>query len=124
MRGPLRQANLPGPPGRTLRLGEIGEKLVSVQRNWCQFILKYELTPIFVTPIFARDDMESVPPDGTPYWGPGEDRRLRGGCHHNWDIHCTVWWRYGIDPDAHDGCIGCRLALAGAQAGRRNPDGC
>lgn len=58
------------------------------------------------------DDLDSVPRDGTPYIGPGEDRRLRGGCHHNWDIHCTVWWRYGIDADAHDGCIGLRLALA------------
>jgi sulfatase modifying factor 1 len=56
------------------------------------------------------DDIDAVPPDGTPCLGPGEDRRLRGGCHHNWDIHCTVWWRYGIDADAHDGCIGFRLA--------------
>jgi formylglycine-generating enzyme required for sulfatase activity len=42
----------------------------------------------------------------------GSERRLRGGCHHNWDLHCTVWWRYGIDPSFHDGCIGFRLALA------------
>lgn len=58
------------------------------------------------------DDIEAVPRDGTPCRGPGTDRRLRGGCHHNWDIHCTVWFRYGIEPDAHDGCIGFRLALA------------
>jgi len=57
------------------------------------------------------DDLDQVPRDGTPNTGPGEDHRLRGGCHHNWDIHCTVWWRYGIDADAHDGCIGVRLAL-------------
>ena len=31
---------------------------------------------------------------------------------HNWDIHCTVWFRYGLAPDAHDGCIGFRLVLA------------
>lgn len=55
--------------------------------------------------------------DGTPYPGPGTDRRLRGGSHQNWDIHCTVWWRYGIQPDAHDGCIGFRLVLAPARAG-------
>jgi hypothetical protein len=28
------------------------------------------------------------------------------------DIHCTVWFRYGIAQDAHDGCIGFRLVLA------------
>ncbi|MCE9595328.1 MAG: hypothetical protein K8S98_14165 [Planctomycetes bacterium] len=27
-------------------------------------------------------------------------------------VHCTVSWRYGSEPDAHDGCIGLRLALA------------
>jgi len=57
------------------------------------------------------DDLEAVPSDGTPYLGGGPDRRLRGGCHHNWDLHCTVSWRYGITPDAHDGCIGFRLVL-------------
>jgi formylglycine-generating enzyme required for sulfatase activity len=56
--------------------------------------------------------LDLVPADGTPYLGAGEERRLRGGCHHNWGIHCTVWWRYGIDPGAADGCIGFRLALA------------
>ena len=58
------------------------------------------------------DALDAVPADGTPYRGAGTDRRLRGGCHHNWDMHCTVWWRYGIAPDAHDGCIGFRLVLA------------
>jgi formylglycine-generating enzyme required for sulfatase activity len=57
-------------------------------------------------------DIASVPADGTPYTGPGTERRLRGGCHHNWDLHCTVWWRYGIQQDAHDGCIGLRIVLA------------
>ena len=58
------------------------------------------------------DDVGLVPRDGSPWLGAGSERRLRGGCHHNWDIHCTVWWRYGIVPDAHDGCIGFRLVLA------------
>ena len=57
-------------------------------------------------------EMEQVPQDGSPAVGPGKERRLRGGCHHNWDIHCTVWWRYGIAQDSHDGCIGFRLVLA------------
>jgi formylglycine-generating enzyme required for sulfatase activity len=47
-----------------------------------------------------------------PYLGPATERRLRGGCHHNWDLHCRVWWRYGIEPGAHDGCIGFRVVLA------------
>jgi formylglycine-generating enzyme len=58
------------------------------------------------------DDPGQVPRDGSPWRGPGTDRRLRGGSHQNWDIHCTVWWRYGIAQDAHDGCIGFRLVLA------------
>ena len=60
------------------------------------------------------DDLDAVPADGTPWRGenPERERRLRGGCHHNWDLHCRVWWRYGIVQDAHDGCIGFRLVLA------------
>ena len=34
------------------------------------------------------------------------------GCHHMWDLHCTVEWRYGIAAGAHDGCIGFRVVLA------------
>ena len=60
------------------------------------------------------NDISAVPRDGTPCLGQSTDRRLRGGCHHNWDIHCTVWFRYGIAQDAHDGCIGFRLVLAPA----------
>ena len=56
----------------------------------------------------CADDITAVPQDGTPYLGPGTDRRLRGGSHQNWDLHCRVWWRFGIAPDAHDGCLGFR----------------
>jgi formylglycine-generating enzyme required for sulfatase activity len=66
--------------------------------EWCQDV--------------STDDVEAIPNDGSPYLGEGEERRLRGGCHHNWNFHCTVSWRYGIVPDAHDGCIGFRLVLA------------
>jgi formylglycine-generating enzyme required for sulfatase activity len=44
--------------------------------------------------------------------GDGSERRLRGGCHHNWDIHCTVSFRYGIARDTPGGAIGFRLVLA------------
>ena len=66
--------------------------------EWCQDV--------------CTDDLAAVPADGSPYLGPGDERRLRGGCHHNWNLHCTVSWRYGIDPAAHDGCIGFRVGLA------------
>lgn len=58
------------------------------------------------------DEVDAIPRDGTPGHGTNADRRLRGGCHHNWDIHCTVWYRYGLDQESHDGCIGFRLVLA------------
>jgi formylglycine-generating enzyme required for sulfatase activity len=66
--------------------------------EWCQDV--------------CTDSVDSIPSDGRPFVGPGTERRLRGGCHHNWDLHCRVWWRYGIEPRAHDGCIGFRVVLA------------
>jgi formylglycine-generating enzyme len=68
--------------------------------EWCQDV--------------CTDDLELVPKDGTPYLGPGDERRLRGGCFNNWDFLCSVSWRYGIEPGAHDGCIGVRIVLAEA----------
>jgi formylglycine-generating enzyme required for sulfatase activity len=93
-------------PRRT-RTHTVGEKaanqlgLFDMSGNvweWCQDVCTGEL--------------DALPGDGRPYSGPGTERRLRGGCHHNWDLHCRVWWRYGIEPGAHDGCIGFRLVLA------------
>ncbi|HJR60065.1 MAG TPA: SUMF1/EgtB/PvdO family nonheme iron enzyme [Vicinamibacterales bacterium] len=72
--------------------------------EWCQDV--------------CTDSIDAVPADGRPYPGPGAERRLRGGCHHNWDLHCTVWWRYGSQPDAHDGCIGFRVVLARRDGGQ------
>ena len=66
--------------------------------EWCQDV--------------CSDNLGAVPSNAAPYLGTGSDRRLRGGCHHNWNLHCTVSWRYGIAPDAHDGCIGLRVVLA------------
>ena len=56
-------------------------------------------------------DVDRIPVDGTPYAGPSNDRVLRGGCFHNWAIHCTVSKRYNIAPDSHDGCISVRVVL-------------
>jgi formylglycine-generating enzyme required for sulfatase activity len=66
--------------------------------EWCQDV--------------CTDELSLLPSDGRPYLGPGAERRLRGGCHHNWDLHCTVSWRYGIESGAHDNCIGFRIVLA------------
>jgi sulfatase modifying factor 1 len=59
---------------------------------------------------FIRDT-NYIPKDGSPFLDGGSDRVLRGGCHHNGDIHCRVSNRYEIIPDAADGCIGFRLVL-------------
>ena len=61
--------------------------------------------------VFTRD-ITNIPLNGTPYFGPGEDRVLRGGCFHNGAIHCKVSKRYEITHDYRDGCIGFRLVLA------------
>jgi formylglycine-generating enzyme len=57
-------------------------------------------------------DVAQIPVDGTAFAGEGNERVLRGGCFHNWAMHCTVWWRYQIARDFHDGCIGLRLVLS------------
>ncbi|HEV8293150.1 MAG TPA: formylglycine-generating enzyme family protein [Tepidisphaeraceae bacterium] len=57
-------------------------------------------------------DIQKIPTDGTPYSGDGDERILRGGCFHNWPQHCTVFKRYEIAKDFHDGCIGLRLVLS------------
>jgi formylglycine-generating enzyme required for sulfatase activity len=57
-------------------------------------------------------DVAKIPRDGSAYGDSGTDRVLRGGCFHNWAVHCTVSKRYQIGSDCHDGCIGLRLVLA------------
>jgi formylglycine-generating enzyme required for sulfatase activity len=57
-------------------------------------------------------DLARIPQDGTPFIGAGNERILRGGCFHNWAIHCTVSKRYQIERQFHDGCIGFRPVLA------------
>jgi formylglycine-generating enzyme required for sulfatase activity len=68
--------------------------------EWCQDTL--------------TSDLENIPTDGSAYAGEGEQKVLRGGCFHNWAMHCTVSKRYGIEPDYKDGCIGFRLVFADA----------
>jgi formylglycine-generating enzyme required for sulfatase activity len=57
-------------------------------------------------------DIHRIPSDGSPYSGDSPERILRGGCFHNWAIHCTVSKRYEIGRQCHDGCIGFRLVLS------------
>jgi formylglycine-generating enzyme len=60
---------------------------------------------------FTRD-ISKIPTDGKPFTSGADDRTLRGGCYHNWSIHCTVSKRYEIARDYSDGCIGFRLAMS------------
>jgi len=53
-----------------------------------------------------------IPLDGTPCLVESPERVLRGGCHHNWAVHCTVYKRYAIAPNFADGCIGFRIAAS------------
>jgi sulfatase modifying factor 1 len=61
--------------------------------------------------VFNRG-VEGIPADGTACAGPGDERVLRGGCFHNWAVHCTVAKRYEIGHNYRDGCIGFRLVLS------------
>jgi sulfatase modifying factor 1 len=57
-------------------------------------------------------EIDQITDDGTPYLVGNDERVLRGGCHHNWAIHCTVSKRYAITPEAKDECIGFRIAVS------------
>jgi formylglycine-generating enzyme required for sulfatase activity len=61
---------------------------------------------------YYQPDIHKIPKDGAPYLGETNERVLRGGCHHNWAIHCTVSKRYEIIPEAKDECIGFRIAAS------------
>jgi formylglycine-generating enzyme required for sulfatase activity len=58
------------------------------------------------------EDVRAIPQDGGPTPGDGPDRVLRGGCFHNWAIHCMVSKRYQMERQYHDGCIGFRVVMA------------
>jgi sulfatase modifying factor 1 len=61
---------------------------------------------------YFQKDIHKIPKDGTPYSEYTNERVLRGGCHHNWAIHCAVSKRYEIVPEAKDECIGLRIAAS------------
>ena len=57
-------------------------------------------------------DTKKIPKDGSPCLEKSDERVLRGGCFHNWAIHCTSTKRYQINPDYKDPCIGFRIVLS------------
>jgi hypothetical protein len=57
-------------------------------------------------------DVSVILRDGRPTTGDGPDRVLRGGCFHNWAIHCTVSKRYQMERQFHEGCTRFRVVLA------------
>lgn len=60
---------------------------------------------------YYHDDTKKIPLDGRACVQESPSRVLRGGCYHNYGIHCTVMKRYEINPAHKDGCIGFRLAF-------------
>jgi formylglycine-generating enzyme required for sulfatase activity len=68
------------------------------QWEWCQ-------------DLFVRNT-QLIPTNALPYQKSGSDRVLRGGCFHNYAIHCTVNKRYEICPQFGDEFISFRLVLA------------
>lgn len=64
---------------------------------------------------YFQRDIYKIPADGTPYTNKTDNRVLRGGCHHNWAIHCTVLKRYEIGPQFKDGCIGFRIVATATE---------
>lgn len=67
-------------------------------------------------------EIERIPKDGRAYCDSSPARVLRGGCFHNWAIHCTVSKRYQIGRDCHDGCIGLRLAFSSPGSKASDPN--
>ena len=60
---------------------------------------------------YYQADTRKIPLDGSPCLEESEGRVLRGGCFHNFGIHCTVMKRYQINPEYKDPCIGLRLVI-------------
>lgn len=61
---------------------------------------------------YFHSDTSKIPKDGSPCLDTSADRVLRGGCFHNWAIHCTATKRYAIIPEHKDPCISFRLVLS------------
>jgi sulfatase modifying factor 1 len=61
---------------------------------------------------YYHEDTTKIPLDGSRCNEESGERVLRGGCFHNYGIHCTVMKRYQIHPEYKDPCIGFRLVLS------------
>lgn len=61
---------------------------------------------------YFNEDTNKIPKDGSPSLEKSTERVLRGGCFHNWAVHCTTIKRYQIMPEYKDPCIGFRLVLS------------
>jgi formylglycine-generating enzyme required for sulfatase activity len=61
---------------------------------------------------YYHSDTSKMPKDGRPCLEESSERVLRGGCFHNWAIHCTTTKRYQIMPEYKDPCISFRVVLS------------
>ena len=50
---------------------------------------------------YFNEDTNKIPKDGSPNFEKSAERVLRGGCFHNWAVHCTTIKRYQIMPRIH-----------------------
>ena len=61
---------------------------------------------------YFQRDTSKIPRDGSPCLEKSDSHILRGGCYHNYAMHCTVMKRYEIIPEHRDSCVGFRLVLS------------
>jgi formylglycine-generating enzyme len=61
---------------------------------------------------YYHPDTGKIPKDGSPCREKSAERVLRGGCFHNWAVHCTAAKRYQIMPEFKDPCISFRLVVS------------
>jgi len=61
---------------------------------------------------YYHTDTSKIPKDGSSCLEESTERVLRGGCFHNWAIHCTTTKRYQIMAEYKDPCISFRLVLS------------
>ncbi len=61
---------------------------------------------------YYHPDAGKIPNDGSPCVEQSGERVLRGGCFHNWAVHCTAVKRYQITPEFKDPCISFRLVVS------------
>ncbi|GAA4101468.1 formylglycine-generating enzyme family protein [Mucilaginibacter panaciglaebae] len=61
---------------------------------------------------YFQPAIREIPLDGSPCLKENEYRVVRGGCFHNYGIHCAAMKRYEIIADSRDNSVGFRIAVS------------